>query len=321
MKDTKKLSLKIAGALIALGLLVITASFAALDFDIKRMGTTMAETHTYSVKESFRDISIGTDAFDVRLVPSEDTRCRVVCTESDKIRCRVKVEDNTLRIESVDKRRWYEHIGWFVNINEMEITVFLPQSQYGSLHVRTLSGSVEVPEAFAFTEAEVDTSSGRISFTAAVDTRLQAETTSGSIHAGNTAPQTLSLQSTSGAVTLDTVEQNTRLQVRTTSGKIKMQNIRCGTVDAESTSGAISLSELYAGRIQLSNVSGAVELQSCDADSLCIKTVSGKVSGRLATEKLFITDTVSGSVDVPLSQAGGSCEVETTSGDIKFTVG
>lgn len=320
MKNTKKTAMHIAGALITVGLLLSLAAFAAMQFDFRRLGATSSEEQSYTIKESFRNISIEGDACDIYLLLAEDRACRIECTESSRVFYKIDVEGDTLTIERVDKRRWYEHIGF--TWEETEVKVFLPQQEYEALYAKTLSGDIEIPESLCFIRAEVNTASGEVSFSAAVEEELTVKTVSGDIYAGNTAPERLRLQSTSGEVRVDTIKRKTELNVQTTSGDIALRDITCRNVNAGSTSGEIYLSKLYASEeIRLETVSGDIALRYCDGASLSIKSTSGEVSGRLATEKIFITDTVSGKVDVPETDSGGICEVKTTSGDIEFTVG
>lgn len=320
MKDAKKTVMGIAGVLIAVGLILALVAFAGMKFDFRRLDTTRTEEQSYTIKESFRSIHIEGAECDIRLLPSEDKLCRVECIESSRIFHKVAVEGDTLTIERVDRRRWYEHFGF--QWGRTEVKVFLPQREYEALYAKTLSGDMEVPEGFTFTRAEANTASGEVSFSAVVKGELTVKTVSGDIYAGHTAPERLSLQSTSGEVTVDTIKQETELSVQTTSGDIELRNITCRNISAESTSGEIRLSRLYASeKIRIESVSGDVELRDCDGDSLSIRNTSGEVSGRLATEKIFITDTVSGRVDVPRSVSGGICEVKTTSGNIEFTIG
>ncbi len=280
MRTAKKNAILIAVILIAVGLFISFGSFLAMGFDINKMNTMDFVTNTYSVDEKFSNISVKGAECDVRLVPSEDAACRVVCNEGDKISHSVTVEDDTLVIERKDNREWYEHIG--IYWGGMEIVVYLPQDEYEAIHVLSVSGDIDIPKEFSFSEAKIDNTSGDVSFSAPVKNELS---------------------------------------VKTVSGDMELTNIECQSVTATSTSGEIVFSKVTAQEnIHIESVSGDVELLKCDAGSIWIKTTSGEVSGTLCTEKKFIVDTVSGDVDVPKSTYGGKCEIKTTSGDVEFTI-
>lgn len=280
MRTGKKNAILIAVILIVVGLFISFGGLLAMNFDFNKMNTLNFETNTYSVDEGFSHIYVEGAECDVRFRLSEDDSCRVVCNESDKIFHSVEVKDNILKIERTDNRKWYERMG--IYWGRMEIVVYLPQTEYESLYVLSVSGNIDIPNEFSFAEAEIRNTSGDVKFSAAVKNDLS---------------------------------------VKTVSGNIELANIECQNATAASTSGEIVFSKVIAQEnMHIESVSGDVDLLKCDADSLWIKTTSGDVSGTLLTEKKFITDTVSGDIDVPKSTFGGKCEIKTTSGDIEFTV-
>lgn len=321
MKVAKRNLLIAAAATVAAGLLLCFGAFAAMGFDFSRLNTLTVETHTYTVEDPFVNLSVDGAECDVRLFPSEDGSCKVVCRESDKIDHTVKVVDGTLTIKRVDHRKWYEHIVGF-HWGKMEVAIYLPESAYASLSVTSVSGDVEIPAGFSFGEAEVQSTSGDVRFLASVENGLSVKTVSGDLFVQNTAPKSLRARSTSGDVTVSSVQVGAELTIKTVSGDLSLSQITCGSIDAETTSGDVECTALRAsGSLRVKTVSGDVELRGCDGGTLWIKTTSGDVSGRLLTEKRFVTDTTSGRVRVPNAASGGTCEVTTVSGDIEFTVG
>lgn len=322
MKNIKKQAVTAALAMIAGGFILVLFAFTVLDLHPGKPDEGEYERKSYPVTRDFRDLQIEDAEGNIRLLPAEDGQCRVECTESRNVFHRVDVENNTLMIKRVDRRKWYERMGIGIYWEETEVTVYLPQSKYGKLCAGTASGDIEVAEDLRFDEAEIESTSGSIRFAAAVKNRLSASTVSGKLYVAGTAPESLKLQSTSGSIGLEAVKGRTELEMKTVSGSIKAQDIQCVNVSAESTSGKISFQELYAsGTIRAENTSGNIELLECDGESLTLRNTSGKISGRLASEKQFFTDTVSGSIDVPRSATGGKCEAETVSGNIEFTIG
>lgn len=321
MKSAKKILLIVAVVSVAAGLLLCLGAFAAMGFTFTRLNSLTFETRTYTVEEPFDDLLVEGAECDVRLLPSEDGSCRIVCRESDRIDHTVQVVNGCLTIERVDHRKWYEHI---IGIywGRMEVAIYLPESAYASLSVTSVSGNVEIPADFSFTEAKVQSTSGNIRFFASVENGLSAKTVSGDMNMRNVSPKSLRVQSTSGDITIASVHVAEELIAKTVSGDLDFSAIDCGSLDANTTSGEVECSALRAsGSLRIKTVSGDVELRGCDADTLWIKTTSGDVSGSLLTEKIFITDTTSGRVRVPPSASGGKCEVTTTSGDIGLTIG
>lgn len=302
MSKAKRIAVIVALCLVGVGLLLTLAAGVLLGFDLVRLNTMRFETVTHTVTEPFDSIDIRDVECDVRLLPAEDGQCRVVCQQSDKIINTVEVEGDTLTVVRQDTRRWYESIGiWWSG--ELTVTVYLPENEYRSLSVQTVSGDIEVPETFTFADAEAQSTSGDIAFAAHTREGLTVKSVSGSIRAG---------QAAGGAV-----------EATTTSGDIRLSDMTPQTLRVTTTSGDINLTAVVAaGEAELKAVSGDVSLQGADAASLSIKTVSGRVQGTLLSAKNFISDTTSGDIRLPESvSTAGTCRIETTSGDVSITIG
>lgn len=317
MKSAKRAAILAAVGLIAVGLAAAVGAMAAMKFDFTKLNTQSFVTNTYPVTQAFSRISVDSAGCDVRLLPSEDGSCQIVCSESDKVSYSVAVENDTLTIVQQDERQWYDCIG--VYWGDMALEVYLPQSEFEALSVQAFSGNLTVPEGFVFETAEIQSTSGYVRFSAAVNGTLSVETKSGDLYVGQTAPEQLTMQSASGRITVEAVEAGAALQVKTESGAIRLTDIGCGSAAIETRSGAVRFSDVIANQwIHIESTSGGVALRRCDADSLWIQTRSGEVSGSLLSEKVFLTETSSGDVQVPHSTSGGTCEIITASGDIQF---
>lgn len=319
MKSAKKTAIIIAVSFVVVGILLSFGALVAMDFDFTKMNTMTFQSKVYSIEESFTDIFIKDAECDVRLIPTQDGSCTVVCKESDQISHSVTVKNGRLTVERTDLRKWYERIG--IYWGETEVLVYLPKTEYDRLSVSDVSGTVEIPKEFSFAQAEIDNTSGDVRFLASVQNKLSIKTVSGDIRIADNACPNVSAESTSGEILLSNMTAAETFRLKTVSGDIRIADIACQNVSAESTSGEILLSNVTAAEtFRLKTVSGDVELRNCDAADLWIKTTSGEVSGTLLTEKVFLTDTSSGEVSVPKTTSGGKCEIKTTSGDIEIEI-
>lgn len=358
MKKAKKIAIIVAVSMIAVGFVSIVGSLAFVRFDATKLNTMEWETKTYAVEDSFTNISVQGGDATVSLVPATDGNCKVVCTENEVIYDKVAVVDNTLMIERVDESKWYNNIG--LHFGEIEITVYLPESEYEALFIDNSSGRIDVQGDFTFAEAEVMNSSGKIEFTADVNGALKIENTSGGIYVGDNSVESLSVKGTSGSIEVMNVVAMGDVEVNGSSGGIDVSKVECANLSVANSSGSLRLSEIVAngdvnvegtsggvhiddvecanltgsnssgkinctdviatGDINLKNSSGGIALEACDAANLKLSATSGSIRGTLLTEKIFQADATSGSVDVPKTTSGGVCEVTTTSGSIKMSI-
>lgn len=204
MKNKKKIAILAAIVLVAAGLFLSFGALCAMDFDLNKMNSLKYTTKTYTIDETFSNISLESAECDLRLLPSEDGSCKIVCEESEEIFHSVTVENNTLTIERTDARKWYEHI-MGIYWGSMAITVYLPQTEYASLYALSVSGDIAIPEDFSFANAEIHNTSGKVDFLASVENNLSIKTVSGDLHIENANPKSLTTQSTSGKITCPTL--------------------------------------------------------------------------------------------------------------------
>ncbi len=318
MKTAKKISIIAAVLLMAGGLALSLTAFAMIGGDIVKLNTMTFTETTYTTEDRFDSIYIEGAECDVRFAASEDGLCRVDCVESEKIYHTVAVEDDTLTIKRVDARKWYERIG--IYWGSMKITVYLPETEYDRLYVRTLSGDIEITAPYRFNTAEVYGTSGDVRFSAAVNHELNVKTVSGDLTVRGVKASRLSARSTSGDVSLSSVEAAIALQMKATSGNLTLTDAACGALTTDCTSGDTALTDVDAYSIESNSVSGDIKLLRCDASTLSLKATSGDVYGSLLSDKIFSTETTSGNVQLPPSTTGGVCKIKTVSGDIRITI-
>lgn len=299
MKRSVRTALIVAAVLFGTGIVLLLGASAFIT-DPMELNTMDFEEKNHTVTTPFSGLDIQAVESDIRLVPAEDGICRVTFLDSDKVTHTVTVEQKTLVIRRIDTRRWYERIG--IYWGDFTVTVYLPEQEYEKAILKTVSGDINVPTSFRFAEAEVQSTSGEIRFTGAVNGPL-------------------TVQSTSGDVCLSSVTAGDTL-VKTVSGELELNLLSVAALSAHTTSGDVDWTDVAAvGKAVLYSVSGDVKLTACDAAELEIKTTSGDVRGILRTAKNFVTDTTSGTVRVPASDfSAGICSIKTTSGDVKIEV-
>lgn len=299
MKQSRRTVMAIAAICIGVGIILALTAMIIIGFDFQKLNTIEPEKRTYDNLESFANIEAENAACDIILVPSADGKRKVVCDEATSIMNQVTVENGTLKITEKDCRRWYEHIAviWF---NKMSVTIYMPQGEYGSLNLKSVSGNIKIPEEFKFQNTEILSTSGDVSLDAGI---------SGDIYA----------KSVSGNVKIKNASAN-NIKAVTTSGDVYFSNVSAAELDARSTSGNVKLESVtVTGATESSTVSGDIRLVEADSGSYNLKSVSGNIKGTIISPKTFITKTTSGSMRVPENVSGvGTFTAATTSGNIKI---
>lgn len=314
---TIKIWLMIAGALVLIGCILFVVVMSTLKWDFTKLSTVKYETNTYEIAETFSDISMTTNTADIIFALSDDGKCRVECHEEENAKHSVTVENNVLVVKIDNQKSWYDYIGF--SFGSPKITVYLPKTVYNALSINGSTGNVDIPKDYSFENADISLSTGNVDFCAAASESIKINTSTGNINIENISAGSLDLSVSTGRVTVSGVTCENSITVGVSTGKVILTDISCTSVISSGTTGSISLSNVIAAnKFSVDRSTGNVKFSGCDAGEIYVKTSTGNVTGSFLSNKVFITDTNTGSVDVPKTAAGGRCEINTSTGDIKI---
>ena len=257
-------------------------------------------TDSHEIDEDFNDVSISTDTADIIFLPSEDGKCRVVFHTLESQTNSVKVKDGRLCIDTLNGKKWYEHIR--IDFDTPMITVYLPRGEYARLTVKRSTGDVEIPKDFSFDSIDISGSTGDAICSASAESSIRIE------------------QST-GDITLTDLTCNGNITTKVSTGNTFLTNVRCESLISDGSTGKLSITNLIAEKkIKIERDTGNVKLDKCDAGEIFIKTDTGKVVGTLLSNKIFSVSTDTGKIEIPKSADGGRCEIITDTGNIKISI-
>lgn len=315
----KKIWLIAAAFLVLVGAILFSVAMSGYHWDFAALSTGKYETHIYEVKEGFSNLSINTDTADILFVLADDGKCKVECYEEEKERHSVAVGEDTLVIDRVDDKAWYDHIG--INFGSPKITIYLPKTEYTSLFISESTGDIEIPKDFRFADVDISLSTGDVSFFASASNRIKMEADTGTICAENISAGELDLSTTTGRITVANAACQGDAAIEVSTGKASLTDVVCKNLVSDGSTGDILLKNVVAAeKISIERGTGDVRFDSSDAAGIFVETDTGAVGGTLLSEKVFIIQTNTGSIDVPKTTKGGMCEIHTDTGDIKLAI-
>lgn len=343
MNKTKKICLIASAIAVALGICISIFICVITNFNPYKNTTVKFEEKVHLIDEKFENIKIDNTLCDIFIIPSEDEECKVVCHDEKKRYHTVEVIDNTLTINSIDSRKWYEefYFGFIFNWNDsISLSIYLPKKEYTELYVNTFSGDINIANSFTFKNAKVESTSGDIKCSAKFKgdvkfdstsgdielsnvsaNNISADTTSGDINISSISADNISADTTSGEVEISYANAKDKLYADSTSGDLNILDSKAYDIFLESTSGDVNMRNTVSlGNLKIESTSGDIEFYRCDGKSINFNSVSGDIEGSLLTEKLFLTDTTSGDISVPNCISDEQCRITTTSGDIEVTI-
>lgn len=322
MSRAVKIWLIIAASLILAGGLIFVGVMTVNGWNFAALSTYEYETNEYEITEEFTSISLKSYTSDIKLLPAEAERAKVVCREETKLKHSVTVEDGMLSVEHVDSRKWYEHIGINFNFEEgSEITVYLPENEYDALSVSTDTGDVEISKSFNFNSVDISTSTGEVENYASASGKIRIKTSTGDIDVEDISCGTLELIVTTGDIDASNISCEGECSVSVSTGSSELDDLECNSFVSSGSSGDISLAGVIVSeKLSINRSTGDISFNGCDASEIYITTDTGDVRGSLLSQKVFIANTDTGKVSVPNSIEGGRCEISTDTGDIILTV-
>ena len=319
MKTKLIIALVIAAGLIFIGIAVAACGFAMSGFDIKKLTTDPEITNYVTPEQDFDSIIIDATTADLKILPSTDGKCKIDLVERENLYFMPSVENGILTINEIDDRKWYEYIG--ISWGNMSITLYLPKEQYDSLTVELTTGRAQIDSGLEFGKVDIKATTGSVKCEAKVTESLAIKCTTGLIYASGADVDTIKLKASTGSIELCNSSCKT-LEVEATTGSIKLSEVSgTGDFDIEATTGKINLSDVVTeGDLTIEADTGDVIFKRCDAANLNITTDTGDVEGSLLSSKVFFYETDTGDVELPRTDEGGKCNIETDTGDITVTI-
>lgn len=319
MSRQKKICLVIAALLVLIGSIAFVSVMTMLEWDFSKLSTIKYESNEYRINENFKNISIVTNTADIVFLPCETNESLIQCFEQQNVKHSVTVNGDTLIIEVVDTRKWYEHIG--INFKTPKITISIPQGEYGTLLAKSDTGDTEIPNAFKFEIIDICESTGDVKNSASASGDIRIKTSTGNICVENISAGALNLSVSTGDITVfDAVCEND-LTVEISTGRTTLTDIMCKSVISSGDTGDLYLKNVIATeKYSIERSTGDVKLDGSDAGEIFINTDTGDVTGTLLSEKIFMTETSTGKVTVPKTTSGGKCDITTSTGNINISV-
>ncbi len=316
MLSTKN-RLIIAAALLIICAIIFASVMINLNWDFSELSTSKYETNTKTISKTPKNISINTNTADIQFVLAE--KPKVVCYEKENLKHNITLDGDTLSINLIDERKWYDYIG--INFSNPSITLFLPEGEYGTLIINSDTSDTNVPSNFKFKSIDITESTGDVTLLASADEAIKIKTSTGDISLQGLSAHSLSLQVSTGkiAATDLNIEKDILLDVST--GDAILKNIQCGSLTSHGDTGHILLTNVIAAnQFKIERSTGDIKFEACDADEISVKTDTGNTTGSLLTEKIIFATSDTGLIDIPKSATGGKCEITTDTGNIKITI-
>ena len=282
----------IAASLMIAGALIFGGTMLATNFEFSEK----FETHEQQLNGDITDILINTKESDIKVLPSEDGKCRVVYVDKKLCHHSASISDGQLSIQLEDNRKWYNYISFF-NFKSPSITVYLPAECIASLKIDASTADVYLAKDFTFKSIDVSLSTGDIVCNASSKSIVKIKTRTGSISLAHMSAESIDLKASTGGIYLYEAEASGDISAKVSTGETKLNSVKCKNLTSIGTTGEAKLRLVTAeGHMHIERDTGDIEFYSCDAGSVEFKTSTGDVKGSFGTDKIFNYKTSTGKV-------------------------
>lgn len=326
-----KFWLTLASVLVILGLILFIGVMAENGWDFSKLAMVKYESVTKEIDESFIGIYIEGDTEDVRILPSEDGKCRIEFYEADDERHSVEIKDGILTVSKKRNVKWYSRLFCF---QRAKITLYLPSDMYESLTVDIATGDVDIKVGEKektgcvqiggdtyFNNIKINVTTGDIYCSAYSLGNLEITATTGNVAVEKSRAKTLDITLTTGNASLNEVMYTEDVFIDRTTGDVKIKYSECRSLTLTGTTGKTEINGSYVhGRFESVCTTGNTYVSHFDASEIKIESTTGDVTASFYTEKIVYATATTGKIDVPKSTSGGLCEITTTTGDITVTI-
>ncbi|MBQ0108723.1 MAG: DUF4097 family beta strand repeat protein [Clostridiales bacterium] len=258
------------------------------------------------IADTVRNIKIDVTSEDVKIVPTNESQCRILYPDDESVKYEADLEGDTVTITAEEKD---DILNFFAGAVYDHITIELPIYDGYNIEANTSSGKIDVSVTSENGSIKLSSSSGDIEFFGAAKD-ISVKTGSGDIefHGAKAASGNIKIESSSGEVDVENVECDT-LSVITKSGDADVSGIK-----------SMHAGQLSSFAVYIETQSGEVSFEDVFAPATSIITGSGDVEGEIRDEYIFQVNSRSGRIRVPQSSLNAKylLKIETGSGDIEI---
>lgn len=253
------------------------------------------EVKTYVIEESFNNINIDVTTDDINIYLSDENK--IVCVENKKVSLENKVVSDTLFINRIDNRKFYD---LSFNFNSFKIDLYLSYETIQSLNVECSTGNINIQNGFTFNNVDISSSTGSININSNVTNNLFLDNDTGNIKISN-------------------CEKMGNIDIDTDTGNISLSNVNANKLEIETDTGDTRLTNTVLKEdLNIEGSTGSVYFDGFDAANIYIELSTGDVKGTILSNKFFVAKSNTGKVIVPQTRDGGECIIIVDTGDINI---
>ena len=259
MKRRTKVWLIVAAVLFLIGTIMIVGDLIMVKFDFSKLSTVKFETNTYEISEEFSDISIQTGTSDIIFLPTDEEIVKVVCSEDEKMKHTVAVQDGVLVIELHNAKEWYDYIG--ISFGDKEkIKIYLPNKEYEKFSIKASTGDVKI-QNLTLKTLDISVTTGDIKLEEIVCDSMSTKGSTGDLRMKDVlANKTMTIQRTTGNVKFEKCDAP-EINIKVSTGDVKGSLLTEKIFIAKTSTGKIKVPKsVTGGKCEITTSTGNIKI-------------------------------------------------------------
>lgn len=323
---------KIAGLVIAAGLVIVGITLCFVGFDFGKLSTRSDEEfEMHNEKVSFSDVELInidtiTDGIDVSVADGDDILLEYSTSQYRDYEFSVKNGTLLLKEKQLQKHKWF-----FFNIDfgpagsdyYAHVELKIPRRYLGDLKLETNTGWIDTADINLSGTFEAAASTGSLTLTDFSAKEASLAVTTGHIYLTSVSSDgNMLCTSTTGHIELDQVNAGGDLGCTATTGRISVTDTYAhGSATATANTGKVSLIDLEAETfIVCTTTTGNIELEDIKVPTLNARCTTGRISGENLDIQNSSFETNTGGIDIsmPGSERDYNISTNTNTGSIEI---
>ena len=260
-----KKTVKVAVAVLIVGVVVMLAGFAMAGFDLNALASGGAlVSRQYEAEGDVTELVVADRNADIIITPSEDGKVRLTCWENEEAAYDIREEGGRLYIEKIEQRQ--NGLGaWFGFHLNGKLEIELPAGAH--VDISNGNGAVRVDggDGVSFPTVTIATDNGPIAVRNVSAGAVALGTDNDSVTVENMSADTLRVETDNGSIDLNGVQADD-ISLRTGNDNVRMEGVEADALEAVTDNGDVTFDGLTV------------------RESLSLQTDNGDIRGQLPGE-------------------------------------
>ncbi len=315
MRPIVKRIVILGSLLAAAGVLLVGTALALSGFDWSEAGISEQFVEkTYTADRAYTSLELDTWDTPVEIHVGGE-RISLSYSESNLRHYEFRTSGDTLEIQCISDRKWYDYIGFQLEgFAESSLVLTIPAEMAGDVEIFTSNGAITLDAALSVDGAlTLESSNAAVLCQDVTAGSLEVISSNGELLCQNASAEEIYLETSNGSLTAENLSAGT-ITAATSNGRLALSGLQADTIETENSNGGLSLAGITAGTLTGETSNADIVLERVEVtEALTLESSNAAISGTV------VGDDVDFTIESETSNASSNLPERWGSGDIRLT--